>query len=276
MKKFILASLLLSSSASLHADYVLVFPIENVEFVKIEWVSHEPLFTEWVTQPEIYDCINWTPLQESKYIEVSFTQTTENCKQNQTRTKQERQIHTTTGEIRNVGSAINENQTITVSSSRQSQGTSNSWESFADYKGLPKDWNNLNWGGRNLTTLPSGNYPVKNVSGNLYLHNNPFTNVNSLTSIESINGYLGLYDSSLTNVDGLINLRTVGQTFSIRTSPNLANINGLANMVVNGTINIDKTYKGPKLPASSRFCSMNAANKFATTTTYASKTQLCL
>lgn len=274
--------LLFSSFNMIKADYLLKWPIEGIIFKNFEneendndkWVLTDPVFSSWVNQGDIYECINWIPNTETKYIDETFNQSSDECKQNQTRTKQNREVNTSSGEVRNKGTIVTENTFITVGSTREIKGTSNSWDSFADYKNISKDWSNLNWGGLNLTSLPTDNYPVATVTGNLYFNGNKLKNLDSLISLTSVNGYFGLYEGTFVNLNGLINLRTVGQTLSIRNNPSLNNMSGLANVVVGGVINIDKTYSGPKMPANSRFCQLNATTKFSTG--YATKSQLCL
>ena len=88
------------------------------------WVAIGALYGDWSNSGNLYDCTNWTPDPSTIDNGVSFTQNATDCKQNQTRTKQDREQETTTLATRNVGSEIIENQTLTnQSNSRNSVGT---------------------------------------------------------------------------------------------------------------------------------------------------------
>ena len=99
------------------------------------WVAIGALYGDWSNSGTLYDCTNWTPNPSTIDNGVSFTQNATDCKQNQTRTRQDREQETTTLSIRNVGSEIIENQTLTnQSNSRSSVGTKvNKVCSFADF-----------------------------------------------------------------------------------------------------------------------------------------------
>ena len=88
------------------------------------WVSIGSIYGDWTNSGALYDCNNWSPSPSTINNGVSFTQNATDCKQNQTRTKQDREQETTTLAIRNVGSEIIENQTLTnQSNSRPATGT---------------------------------------------------------------------------------------------------------------------------------------------------------
>ena len=85
------------------------------------WVATTPTYTTWVNNGAI-SCSSWTPDPSTIASGTSFEQS-QTCNQAQTRNRQERQIETTTGAIRNVGSAIVESQTITTIPKRTATGT---------------------------------------------------------------------------------------------------------------------------------------------------------
>lgn len=88
------------------------------------WVAIGSIYGEWTNSGNLYDCTNWTPAPSTVNSGVSFQQEATDCKQNQVRTKQDREQETTTLTIRNIGSETNENQTLTNQlSSRTSTGT---------------------------------------------------------------------------------------------------------------------------------------------------------
>lgn len=91
-------------------------PVEN-------WQPAEPLYGEWVNVNDIYGCSNWTPATSTQPIGVIFQQTADDCKQDQTRNRQELEQETTTLVIRKKGTAVTETQTITASSTRTETGT---------------------------------------------------------------------------------------------------------------------------------------------------------
>lgn len=165
------------------------------------------------------------------------------------------------------------------------------WEEFAEVKGLTKNWTNLIWSVKGLTEIPSNPFPLKIVQtinlgnnnlinasglsnvthiGNLYFQNNQIENVDFFINLTSINGIASLNNNKLTNVDGFINLTSVGNNLYLSDNP-LTSIDGLRNIQVGGRIEIDETYSGKKLPADSRFCTLNSRFGFG----YAQKSQLC-
>ena len=87
------------------------------------WISIAPSYTNWVNSSAIYGCSNWSPATSTINSGQSFTQTATDCEQDQTRNRQNREQETTTLDIRNSGSVIIENQTITVSDTRTATGT---------------------------------------------------------------------------------------------------------------------------------------------------------
>ena len=104
----------------------------------------------------------------------------------------------------------------------------------------------------------------------LQLSSNQLTNINGLSNLTSVDN-LNLDDNNLTNVDGLSNLTSANLLYL--EDNQLTNINGLANLEIMTNISIDATYAGPKLAATTRFCSLNSPDKFAVG--YSQKTQLC-
>ena len=88
------------------------------------WVSIGSTYGDWTNAGALYDCSNWSPSPSTINNGVSFNQNATDCKQNQTRTRQDREQETTTLAIRNSGAVIVENQTLTnQSSSRTATGT---------------------------------------------------------------------------------------------------------------------------------------------------------
>jgi len=94
---------------------------------KETWAATTPTYTSWVNSGAVYGCTNWSPATSTVTIGQAFTQTATDCSQNQTRTRQDREQETTTGEIRNVGTPVTETRTIAASSTRQATGTKETW-----------------------------------------------------------------------------------------------------------------------------------------------------
>lgn len=88
------------------------------------WVSIGSLYGEWINNGPLYDCTNWNPATSTVNAGVQFQQEATDCKQNQNRTKQDREQETTTLAIRNIGVETIENNTLTNQlNTRQATGT---------------------------------------------------------------------------------------------------------------------------------------------------------
>lgn len=85
---------------------------ENIRFVS-KWLKSDPLLGEWLIVGSPTGCSAWTPDPSTKDIDVTFEQSATGCSQEQTRTVQEREKNNVTHEYRPVGSATNENRTLT-------------------------------------------------------------------------------------------------------------------------------------------------------------------
>ncbi len=90
------------------------------------WTTIEPTYTAWANNGAVTGCSAWTPDPSTVTINQSFTQT-RSCSQAQTRTRQNREQENYTKEIRNIGTAITENNSITVSQSQTATGTKETW-----------------------------------------------------------------------------------------------------------------------------------------------------
>lgn len=91
---------------------------------KETWVLIDPrIISDWASVGGIYECINWTPATSTVDYNELFTQTTNECKQDQNRTLQNVEQETTTKETRDVGVQYTEVQTIAANSSQNAYGT---------------------------------------------------------------------------------------------------------------------------------------------------------
>lgn len=91
------------------------------------WIDVSPIYSSWINNGAMYDCSNWSPDPSTVTINESFIQTANDCKQDQFRTRQNREQNTTTLVIRNKGSEIIENDTINMLSDRTMIGTMETW-----------------------------------------------------------------------------------------------------------------------------------------------------
>ena len=94
---------------------------------KETWVASTPAYTTWANSSAATGCSNWSPATNTVTYGTDFTQTATDCKQDQTRSKQEREQETTTKAYRNLGVAVSETQNITTSSTRTATGTKENW-----------------------------------------------------------------------------------------------------------------------------------------------------
>lgn len=90
-------------------------PVEN-------WQPADAIYSEWANKGEIYGC-NWTPAASLVLRDEPFNQTEIDCKQDQIRTKQDREKETTTLAFRNIGIPTIENKTTNAVSDRTQTAT---------------------------------------------------------------------------------------------------------------------------------------------------------
>jgi hypothetical protein len=95
--------------------------------IKETWIAGTPSYTTWANIDAVSGCSNWSPETNTVIYGNEFIQTATDCKQNQTRSKQNREQETTTKAYRNIGVAVTENQIITTSSGRNAIGTKENW-----------------------------------------------------------------------------------------------------------------------------------------------------
>lgn len=114
-----------------------ILPTGSIQFKnkneQDKWITTTPIISEWINDGDIFDCSNWIPLTNTVTDGTSFEQKSNSCKQNQTRTLQNREKNETTNEYRNVGIISKETRTLTdKESSRNAVGTKQPEE--CDYK----------------------------------------------------------------------------------------------------------------------------------------------
>jgi hypothetical protein len=139
MIKLMLPILTLCLMSIVEAGYVLTIPLEqsmggplpsgsiNISprppsLPTENWQPAEPIYSEWITSGAVYGCSTYGPSESTILKAEPFTQTAD-CKQDMTRTKQNREQETTTLIYRNTGTPNIEINTITTSGSRNWHGT---------------------------------------------------------------------------------------------------------------------------------------------------------
>lgn len=96
------------------------------------WVSIEPEYSLWANSGGLYGC-SWSPLTSTVASGKAFTQNGTNCKQDQTRLRQDREQESNTLQTRNNGDLITETQTLTgLTSQRTATGTYTSSCKFSE------------------------------------------------------------------------------------------------------------------------------------------------
>jgi hypothetical protein len=126
MKKAIILSLsALAVSVSQAAYMVKVNLGEEVTF--FQWAAEQPVLGPWVDTGPVYDCSDWTPDPSTITVNMNFTQTATDCKQNQEQTAQDREIDTVSGTVRDSGDPYVNTQYITVGNTRAAVGLLESW-----------------------------------------------------------------------------------------------------------------------------------------------------
>ena len=139
MRKSILAISALSFISITQAAYVIKIPMEQSKGGALpngsinitprtpglpveNWQPAEPIYSEWTNKGDIYGC-NWTPAASLVLRDEPFNQTEIDCKQDQIRTKQDREKETTTLAFRNIGTPTIENKTTNAVSDRTQTAT---------------------------------------------------------------------------------------------------------------------------------------------------------
>jgi hypothetical protein len=99
---------------------------------QVNWVATTSTYTAWTNTSGAYSCSNWSPAPSTVTINQAYTQTATNCYINQSRTRQDRQVETNTGAIRNNGAAVTETQVIGGQVGYQTAtGTKQTWVNIA-------------------------------------------------------------------------------------------------------------------------------------------------
>jgi hypothetical protein len=74
------------------------------------WVATSSVYSAWVNVTAPDGCSVWSPSPNSYTTRTQFTQSGTGCSATQNRTRQDRQVETTTGAVRNNGAVVTESQ----------------------------------------------------------------------------------------------------------------------------------------------------------------------
>lgn len=88
MKKITRISLILTLTSLFglsYAEYQAIIGTANHNIKFVQWEDTTSIEGEWINSSAPYDCNNWIPTVDSQNEGVSFTQTANDCKQDQTR-----------------------------------------------------------------------------------------------------------------------------------------------------------------------------------------------
>jgi hypothetical protein len=108
---------------------------------KETWIATSSVYGAWTNTSGAYSCSNWSPDPSTVIINQAYTQTATNCYVNQSRTRQDRLVETTTGAIANNGAAFTETQTVGGQTGyKTAYGTKQTW---AYYPPVYGGWYNI-------------------------------------------------------------------------------------------------------------------------------------
>lgn len=173
--KIIALATLIAFTSTAQAGYMIVIPMEQSKGGALpngsinntprtpglpaeNWQPAEPIYSEWTNIDDIYGC-NWTPAASLVLRDEPFNQSETDCKQDQTRTKQDREQEITTLALRNIGTPTIENKTTNVISAMTQTATGTATCIFNQDSGLapPTQW---------LVTINADNHLLQ-VNGNI-------------------------------------------------------------------------------------------------------------
>ena len=97
MIKIIIISIAALVLGSTQAAYTIKIPIDPQSVKFYNWVATTPINLEWENSGEIYGCTSWTPNPSEITIDQEFMQTAKDCKQDQVRTMQDREVDELSG-----------------------------------------------------------------------------------------------------------------------------------------------------------------------------------
>ena len=102
MKRIAIATLTFLTLGLTQASYTVKIPLDS-KIKYYQWSGTEPVLGEWTNDGDIYDCSNWSPLPTSITIGELFIQTATDCRQDQRRTVQNREIDGVSGHRNTIG-----------------------------------------------------------------------------------------------------------------------------------------------------------------------------
>lgn len=101
-----------------------------------QWNISDPTYSSWQDVGEIYGCVTWSGDPSLYKQNTNLTQTSNDCKVNQSRTKQEHEQESNSGAIRDIGEVTTEQQTVSgQTGSRIFNIGYTEWETIGDTEG---------------------------------------------------------------------------------------------------------------------------------------------
>lgn len=99
------------------------------------WVATTPVYGTWTNVSAITGCTAWAPSPSNYTTATQFTQTGTGCNVTQNRTRQDRQVESATGAVRNVGSVVTESQNVAATTTREYLMDFTAWANSGGYYG---------------------------------------------------------------------------------------------------------------------------------------------
>lgn len=110
----LMASLLGINSVYAQQSVQTINPSVEQKELEIEvWKPYTPIVSDWVDVTQFYGCTNWTPDANSIQNGKVFIQTATDCKKNQRRFVQAREIGSNSQQIKNIGTPTIEENVLT-------------------------------------------------------------------------------------------------------------------------------------------------------------------
>lgn len=138
---------LLIALAGLHgqvyADQFRLTYLLNQTIPHNPWKDTTPYFTDWKETSTPYSCKNWSPSPSTVGKGITFTQTADDCQQEEKRTVRPRQIDEQGNTQYTPGAAFDQIRYVTVTHSRDAMGIVENWLAYEPILGNWVDTNKL-------------------------------------------------------------------------------------------------------------------------------------
>lgn len=125
-KKILLAVAISIFSSSSIAENIIRTSAPVIYKPQESWSPIDPVYSDWANLGSPQNCTNWAPLTSLVADGTSFSQSSTDCEQYQTRSRQEREQEAVSQVIRDKGAPTTETQTVSATSTRSAIGTDTS------------------------------------------------------------------------------------------------------------------------------------------------------